>query len=68
MTDAGELYKKPGIGMCVAEGAKEMITKRRKEVFLNETLKAVVEEAHVLGVTKNELIHLIEQKEKNGND
>lgn len=63
MTDAGELYKRTGIGMCVAQGAKEMITERRKKVFLTKTLPAVVEEARVLGISKRDLKELIEKKE-----
>jgi len=42
LTDAGILYKKRGIGMCVAEGAREKITKRRKDAFLNQTIEALL--------------------------
>lgn len=68
MTDAGELYKKPGIGMCVAQGAKEMITQRRKRAFLDDTLTAVVEEARVLGISSDELVRLIQERETQNND
>lgn len=64
LADAGVVYKKRGIGMCVAPGAKEMITKRRRQVFLSETLESVIEEATVLGITTRELITLIEEREK----
>ena len=59
LTDAGILYKKRGIGMCVAEGAKETITTRRKGVFLNQTIEALLTEAKTLGLSLDELIHII---------
>jgi DNA-binding transcriptional regulator YhcF (GntR family) len=68
LTDAGILYKRRGIGMCVAEGAKEKITARRKDIFLNQTISAVLTEAKTLGITKDELINIIKTKEGNLND
>ena len=59
LTDAGILYKKRGIGMCVAEGAREKITARRKEIFLNQTIGALLAEAKTLGITVEELISVI---------
>ena len=56
LTDAGVLFKKRGIGMCVAEGAREKITERRKEIFLNVTVNAVLAEANTLGISNDELI------------
>jgi len=63
LTDAGILYKKRGIGMCVAEGAKVKITKRRKDAFLNQTIDALLAEAKTLGLTLDELIQVIKNKE-----
>ena len=62
LTDAGILYKKRGIGMCVSEGAREKITKRRKDVFLNQTVDAAVAEAKRLGISTDELIEVIKRK------
>ena len=59
LTDAGILYKKRGIGMCVTESAKEKITKRRKDVFLNQTIGALLAEAKTLGISLDELISVI---------
>ena len=56
LTDAGILYKKRGIGMCVAEGAREKITHRRKEVFFNQTIRVLLSEAKTLGISLDELI------------
>ena len=64
MTDAGILYKKRGIGMCVAEGAKEKITARRKDAFLNETIDALLSEAKTLGISIDELTEVIITKKE----
>ena len=62
LTDAGVLYKKRGIGMCVAGGAREKITARRKDVFLNQTIAALLSEAKTLGISVDELIKVIKNK------
>ena len=62
LTDAGILYKKRGIGMCVAEGARKKITERRRDTFLNRTLEEALAEAKRLGISKDELIEVIRRK------
>ena len=69
LTDAGILYKKRGIGMCVAEGAREKISARRKDVFLNQTIDDLLSEARTLGISLDELVSVIKKKEgANSND
>ena len=63
LTDAGILYKKRGIGMCVAEGARERIAARRRDVFLNQTIDALLAEAKTLGITLDQLIGVIKTRE-----
>jgi len=63
LTDAGILYKKRGIGMCVAAGAREKITARRRDIFLNLTIDALLAEAKTLGIPLDELIKVIKNKE-----
>lgn len=63
LTDAGIVYKKRGIGMCVAEGAKENITARRRDIFLNKTIDVLLTEAKTLGFSLDELINVIKSKE-----
>ena len=65
LVDEGILYKKRGIGMFVASGAKEKIMEKIKEHFFDDYVKSLIEEAGRLGITKKELIHMIE---KNGED
>ena len=63
LVDEGILYKKRGIGMFVAAGAKEQIMKKRKDNFFDDYIKNLIEETRRLGITKKELIAMIE---KNG--
>jgi GntR family transcriptional regulator len=62
LTDEGILYKRRGIGMCVADGAKEKILLRRKGIFLGETLHEFLGEAKKLGITEDELIQIIRRE------
>ena len=61
LVDSGVLYKKRGIGMFVSAGAKEMIMKRRKAEFYENFVRAIVEEAISLGITKADLIKMIDE-------
>lgn len=60
LVDSGVLYKKRGIGMFVATGAKEQIRRRRKEQFYDNYIKTLIAEAKSLGITKEELIAMIQ--------
>lgn len=64
LADAGILYKKRGIGMCVAAGARDKITQRRRGVFLNQTIGALLAEAKTLGISLDELLTVIKNKEE----
>ncbi|ALC91280.1 GntR family transcriptional regulator [Bacillus sp. FJAT-18017] len=63
LADENILYKRRGLGMFVAEGAKEAIIAKRK----NQTLKALIQElileASRLNISKRELIVMIETAE-----
>jgi DNA-binding transcriptional regulator YhcF (GntR family) len=64
LTDAGILYKDRGIGMRVAPGAREKITERRRAVFLNQTVDALLEEAKTLGISAAEIVSIIQERGK----
>lgn len=68
LVDEGILYKKCGIGMFVAEGAKEQIMKKKKEHFYDDYIKSLLAEARNLGITKQELITMIEESAEGGNE
>ena len=59
LVDSGILYKKRGIGMFVAAGAKEQILKRRKEAFYNDFIKKLLHEAASIGLDKEQVIQMI---------
>ena len=59
LVDVGILYKKRGIGMFVATGAKEAIRKKRREHFFENYVKDMLTEAANLGISKEELIEMI---------
>ncbi|MGN5651898.1 GntR family transcriptional regulator [Bacillus sp. Brlt_9] len=67
LVDEGILYKKRGIGMFVAKGAKEVVLKKRQNTFMTEYLPKVWEEAKVLEISKDELMDMIQKITKEGN-
>ena len=60
------LQKKRGIGMFVAEGAKEKIMEKRKRNFYDDYVRSLFAEAGSHGITKRELIEMIESSETGG--
>lgn len=63
LTDGGIVYKKRGVGMFVAEGAKEKLMEKWRNVFYENYVKELLAEAKRLGVTKKELIMMLEKGE-----
>lgn len=61
LVDDGILYKKRGIGMFVATGAKQKIMEKRKENFYDDYIRSLLAEAASLGITKQELVAMIEK-------
>lgn len=59
LVDEGILYKKRGIGMFVATGAKEAIKKKKREHFFEDYIKGMLTETASLGITKEDLIEMI---------
>jgi DNA-binding transcriptional regulator YhcF (GntR family) len=63
LTDEGILYKKPGIGMCVAEGARQKIVERRKTAFLGAAIDSFLAEAKTVGLSVEDLVALIQRRD-----
>jgi DNA-binding transcriptional regulator YhcF (GntR family) len=59
LVDRGILYKRRGIGMFVAAGARAAIVARRREGFATEYLTPLLREAENLGIDRDTLIDLI---------
>lgn len=66
LVDKDLLEKRRGLGMFVKEGAQQRIMEQRKESFYSDYVKALLVEAHKLGITKQHLLDLIERGEQDG--
>jgi GntR family transcriptional regulator len=62
LVDAGILYKKRGIGMFVAEGARSAITAKRRGQFQEEYVRPLVAEAAKLGISQAQLEDMIKRE------
>jgi len=60
LVDDGVLYKRRGIGMFVATGARETLRQRRRLDFSAQYVRPLIEEARKLGIGTEELKKLIE--------
>ncbi|MCQ1530160.1 GntR family transcriptional regulator [Lutispora saccharofermentans] len=63
LVEEGILFKKRGIGMFVAEGAKDRIVDKRKRIFVEEYITRLIHEARKLNITKEELLDIIRSYE-----
>ena len=68
LTEQGILYKKRGIGMCVAPDALGIITQRRRDKFMRQTLRDVLTEAAALGISMDEVVSMLRSEGANNND
>ncbi|HLR63632.1 MAG TPA: GntR family transcriptional regulator [Lentibacillus sp.] len=59
LVDEDILYKKRGVGMFVAEGAKKKLIQKRKDVFVDDYVVRLVQEANKLEISESEIIALI---------
>jgi GntR family transcriptional regulator len=64
LVDLGVLYKKRGIGMFVAPGARDMLRRRRLNEFQVKYLQPLLNEARVLEIDSDTLHQMISEKEK----
>ncbi|MFD2830534.1 GntR family transcriptional regulator [Corticicoccus populi] len=64
LVEDGIIYKKRGVGMFVAEDAREKLIERRKEGFVKQYLKPMMDEAEKLKLTKSDIDRMIEEERK----
>ncbi len=64
LVERGVLYKKRGIGMFVATGARELLRDRRREEFRTHYIQPLLREATVLELGTAELHQMIDQPEQ----
>ena len=62
LVDDGVLYKRRGIGMFVAQGAREVLMARRRDSFRSQFVRPLVIEAGKLAITPQQLTHMIEKE------
>ena len=61
LVDQGVIYKKRGVGMFVAPDAKEKLMGERRQNFVDEYLKPMMDEADKLGLRKAEITEMINE-------
>lgn len=55
----GILVKRRGVGMFVADGAREAIASRRRAGLVDQYIRPLIEQASALGITPDALLKLI---------
>ncbi len=65
LADQGILYKKRGVGMFVSPGAVARVLEKRRRVFYAEYVVRLLEEARKLGISRDQLIAMIQEEQKN---
>ena len=56
LVDEGVLYKRRGVGMFVAPGARERLRAERRDSFFAEVVDPVLEQARLLGIGVDEIV------------
>ncbi len=65
LADDGILFKKRGLGMFVAKGAKDVIMKKRKQQFFEKFIRPLLSEAQKLSISPEEINDMIKKGIKN---
>lgn len=64
LVESGIVYKKRGVGMFVASGAKEKLMQKRREAFFENYVKTMIVEAARLGIKKEDIIEMLKEEGK----
>lgn len=56
LVDEGTLYKRRGVGMFVAPGARDRLVAQRRERFFADAVDPVATEARVLGIPLDDVV------------
>ncbi len=64
LVDQGILYKKRGVGMFVATGSRERLMEKRRELFFEQYVVAMLREAKRLGIEEEQVIAMIQKGAK----
>lgn len=63
LVDQGVLTKRRGVGMFVADGARDLLRRRRQEAFADRYLTPLLTEAARLGLSPADVIALIANRD-----
>ncbi len=61
LVDQGILYKKRGLGMYVASGARARLLEKRREQFFERYVMTMLQEAEKLGITTEQLAEMVQR-------
>ena len=62
LTEKGVLYKQRGIGMFVADGARELLLGERRSAFADRYIDPLLAEARTLGLGPEDLATLLRER------
>jgi DNA-binding transcriptional regulator YhcF (GntR family) len=61
LVDQGILYKKRGLGMYVASGARARLLEKRREQFFEQYVVTMLQEAEKLGITTEQVTEMVQR-------
>jgi DNA-binding transcriptional regulator YhcF (GntR family) len=64
LVDQGILYKKRGLGMYVASGARAKLLEKRREQFFEHYVVTMLQEAEKLDITTEQLTEMVQRRVK----
>ncbi|MGN8647286.1 GntR family transcriptional regulator [Gracilibacillus sp. HCP3S3_G5_1] len=66
LVDEGIIYKKRGVGMFVAPGAKAKLIEKRQQKFVDDYIMPMLQEAKKLGLSDQYIMNLIQKGKGSG--
>ena len=62
LVDEGVIYKRRGVGMFVAPGARDKILNKRRERYWQNFVEPMLHEAAKLGIAEEDVIAIIQER------
>lgn len=62
LVDQGTIYKRRGLGMYVAPGARARLLEKRREQFFEQYVVPTLQEADKLGITTDQVAQMIQRR------
>ncbi|GAA4969154.1 GntR family transcriptional regulator [Actinoplanes utahensis] len=66
LVDEGVIYKRRGVGMFVADGARDRLRTERRERFFTEVVGPMLAEAHALGIPVADIVAHLQRHDPPG--